>query len=572
MPIDVCDMDAEPLGEPRREGRARWSLVCLTVGLALLAEGVVAERFGVGARSGFGWGRFGLIAVGGCLALAGVVMVMKGWVPRPRRGTVVRVGRTFWPLASALAVYMGAFVIMQPIALGDQPHYELESMSLAYDHDRNLVNNYTNPAQYHIMFGLQVPKYEAYAYTNRRTLILDENVGLPLILAAGVPWVKLAESQAPSSAQFWIYAPLSSRSPWNIEIIILAAFAAHLLYRLLRRFRPGNPGLTAAVWACTVFCAPMMVYASQIYPEIPALLLALIAAECLTRTPTVASGAIGASAAAAMPWLHVRFFPVAVLLVLALAARAIAYDRSIGRASGSVLRAALPVLLLVVSTAAMAIAFQAWYGSPLVNAPYRLAQTHQPQTLADFYPSITNLIFNPQTAALPFAPVGLLALAAIPLFCRRFGRWALFALLVATVYVLTVTIEDSVIGSSFPGRYMVWLLPFGAVPLLFIVTEFRLARSMFVLLGIVTADISLAVVLEPPHSVSVLTTSTSLWSGLVDIWPTIDAAHPYANAATIIAWTLGLLVAAAVAYAAGARRHPRIRPSTPTLATPLGRN
>ena len=563
-------MAAERLAQPRLDRRARWSLVCLTAGLALLAEGVVAQRFGVGTRSAFGWGRFGLVTVGGALALAGVVMVLTGWVPRPGRAAVVRTGRTFWPLALALTVYLGAFVLMQPIALGDQPHYELESMSLAYDHDRNLTNNYTNPVQYHITFGLQVPKYEAYAYTNRHTLILDENVGLPLILAAGVPWVELIESRAPASAQFWIYAPLSARSPWNIEIIVLAAIAAHLLYRLLRRFRPNHPGLTAAVWASTVFCAPIIVYASQIYPEIPALLLALIAAECLTRPPTAASAAIGATAAAAMPWLHVRFFPVAVLLVLALAARGIAHNRSLGRPSRSLVRATLPALVpFVASTVVMAIAFQAWYGSPLINAPYRLMQTHQPQTLAGFFPSLTNLIFNPKTAALPFAPVGLLALAAIPLFCRRFGRWALFAVLVATVYVFTVTIEGSSIGASFSGRYTVWLLPFGAVPLLFIVTEFRLARAVFVLLGILTADIALAVVLEPPRAVSVVTTATSAWSRLVNIWPTVDPAHPYANAAAIIAWVVGLLVAAAVAYRAGARPHPRLRPGMRALATPL---
>ena len=557
-------MGAEPFGETRLDGRARWSLVCLTLGIALVAEGVVAERFGVGGRFAFGWGRFGLIAVGGALVLAGVVMVVKGWVPRPGRATIVHVGRTLWPFAAALAVYMSAFVIMQPITVGDQPHYELESMSLAFDHDRNLANNYVNPAQYHIMFGLQVPKYEAYAYTNRHALIFDENVGLPLVLALGVPWVELAESYAPRSAQFYIYAPLSARSPWNIEIVILAAIAAHVLYRLLRRFRPGEPGLTVAVWACTMFCAPMMVYASQIYPEVPVLLLALITADCLTRTPTAASGAIGATAAAAMPWLHVRFFLVAALLVLALAARAIAHQRSLGRPPGSLVKVALPVLLpFVVSTAAMAIAFQAWYGSPLITAPYRLAQTHQPQALANLYPSITNLILNPQTAALPFAPVGLLALAAIPLFCRRFGRWALFALFVAAVYIVAVAFEGATIGSSFPGRYMIWLLPFGAVPLLFIVIEFRLARLIFVFLGCVTAEISLAVVLEPAGSVSAVTTSRSAWTGLVNIWPTIDAAHPYANAATIIAWAAGVVLAAAVAYVAGARRGPGIRPARP---------
>jgi hypothetical protein len=153
-------------------------------------------------------------------------------------------------------------------------------------------------------------------------------------------------------------------------------------------------------------------------------------------------------------------------------------------------------------------------------------------------------------------------------FCRRFGRWALFAVLVATVYVLTVTSEGSNIGSSFSGRYVIWLIPFGAVPLLFLVTEFRLARSMFLVLGSVTAYISLAVVLEPPLSVSAVAASTSAWSGLVSIWPTLDAAHPYADAATVVAWTVGLFIAAAVAYVAGARRQPRSRPSRASLVAP----
>jgi hypothetical protein len=492
--------------------------------------------------------------------LCGLAMVGRGWVPRPSRRGLVRLARSSCPLLLAFALYLGAFVVMKPLAIGDQPQYELESLTLAYDQDRNLARSYTNPAFTNIAFGGPVPTFwiDAFPYTNRHKLIFVENVGLPLLLSAGVPWVKLVESQAPAD----------TRWPWSIEIIVLASIAAQLLYRLLRRFRPKERGLTIAVWACTAFCAPLTIYASQIYPEIPELLLALIAADCLTRKPTVASGVIGASAAAAMPWLHVRFFLVSALLVLALTVRAVAHDRSLGRPTSSHVKAALPILApFIASSAVMAIAFQAWYGSPWITAPFRLPQTRQPQTLLGAYWSITDLFLNPRTAALPFAPVGVLALGAVPLFCRRYGRWALFALLVAAVYVLTVTIEGSNIGDSAPGRYMIWLIPFGAFPLLFLLTEYRIARWAFDLLAALTAWITIALVIQPPPGVTGSITFSLLWGWTVNFWPTIvhQGLH---DVPTVLAWTGGLLILAAWIYLAGVRRERSVNSGNATRTHP----
>jgi hypothetical protein len=490
---------------------------------------------------------------GASSTLAGFAMVRKGWVGNPSRARVLRLVRALCPLLVALAVYCAAFVVLNPIATGDQPHYELASMSLAYDQSRNATRAYSDQAWTSTVYpGGRLSTYdEAYAYTNKHELMPLENVGLPLVLAAGVPWVEFAESQNSNDARW----------PWNLEMIILAAIAAQLLYCLLRRFRPHEPVLTAAVWMCTVFCAPMVVYASQIYPEIPMMLLALIVADCLTRKPTVFTGVVGGCAAAAMPWFHIRFVPVAVLLELALIVRAGAHHRARGRPTRSVVRAVAPVLApFLASFALMAVAFQAWYGSPWITAPYRIAAVRQPQTLVASYRAITQLFLGSHMAALPFAPVGLLALVAVPLFCRRYGRWALFALSVATVYVLTVTIEGSWIGYSFQGRYMVWLIPFGAVPLLFLVTEYRIARLAFEALAVVTAWIAISVVAQPPDTVSQSGPDVTLWTRLVQLWPRIPE-KGYTDVVAVAAWTACILIVAAAIYVAGTwgRRPARSR-------------
>lgn len=292
------------------------------------------------------------------------------------------------------------------------------------------------------------------------------------------------------------------------------------------------------------------------------MLLALIVADCLSRPPSRSRAAMGSCAAAAMPWMHVRFFVVAVLLVAALTAHvtigAGVRGRS-GRARRIAAIAALGPFLL--SNAAMALAFEAWYGSPWITASSRGAVTGQLHALKAAYGAIAQFVWGSSTAALPLAPVVLLSLVAVPLFCRRYGRRALFGLLVAVTYLVTIGAEGATIGTSFPGRYALWMLPFTALPLLFIVSEYPIARRVFVALGMLTGALTVAVVLQP---LAGGTPSPAAWIRFVSLWPSMSAVGDVDVTASV-AWTAGLLVVAAAAYVVGSRRG---RPSTPARQTP----
>jgi hypothetical protein len=211
-----------------------------------------------------------------------------------------------------------------------------------------------------------------------------------------------------------------------------------------------------------------------------------------------------------------------------------------------------------VSTAVMAVAFQAWYGSPLLSAPYRTPQISESHTLLASYLAFVNLFWSSHFGLIPVAPVVLLMLVATPLFCRRYGRWALFALAVAAVYVATVTFEGSEIGFSFSGRYMVWLIPFGSVPLLFLVTEYPIARWAFEAFAAVTGWLAVSVVLEPPATVSSNIALKPLSGRFMDIWPAVSQTG-FANIWAVAAWTAGVLAVAAAVCAAEARvRRPAV--------------
>ncbi len=85
-----------------------------------------------------------------------------------------------------------AFAIVGPVPQGDQPHYELESVGLAYEQTRDMTIDYADPERWRIMFPLGVPDREAYVYRPGGELLTGHNIGLPLLLALAVPWVKEA--------------------------------------------------------------------------------------------------------------------------------------------------------------------------------------------------------------------------------------------------------------------------------------------------------------------------------------------------------------------------------------------
>jgi hypothetical protein len=209
----------------------------------------------------------------------------------------------------------------------------------------------------------------------------------------------------------------------------------------------------------------------------------------------------------------------------------------------------------VLSSVIMAIAFQHWYGSPWLTAPRRLPQFQVKETLSNSYVAGAELLWSSQVGLVPVAPFEILAIAAVPLFCRRYGRWALFGLLIALVYIAAIVITGQNDVFTFPSRYLIWLIPFTAFPLLYLVTEFKWARWIFGVLAAMTAYVMVSVVLHPPFDVTGNpATPVSQWVRLVDKFPGIAppfSGTGYPDESVVLEWTLGLLALAVAIYVVG---------------------
>jgi hypothetical protein len=92
----------------------------------------------------------------------------------------------------------------------------------------------------------------------------------------------------------------------------LAALTGLLVYRTVRD-ATRSEGVARATWAALVLTPPLPFYAVAVYPETPAA-LATAWFLCVSRQdPRPRDLALAGLAAAALPWLHPKFLPPAVV-------------------------------------------------------------------------------------------------------------------------------------------------------------------------------------------------------------------------------------------------------------------
>ena len=177
----------------------------------------------------------------------------------------------------------------------DEPQYLLSATSLWEDLDLDISDELAG-ARWRTYHEAQLP---------RQTKVLDggrevspHDPLLPLVLAV------------PMGVGGWVAAKLTMA-------LLAGALAATMLWVAVRRL--GVPlrraGLTVA---CFSLAAPLTVYGTQVYPELPAALLVTLGVGAVLGTTRRDAVVIGL-AVVALPWLSVKYAPVAaVLAVLAL--------------------------------------------------------------------------------------------------------------------------------------------------------------------------------------------------------------------------------------------------------------
>jgi hypothetical protein len=382
------------------------------------------------------------------------------------------------PFALALAVLGTAYYVMRPDTTGDEPHYLMAAQSLAFDGDLDVMNDYTSrerTLRVSNQFPLEQFRHAGDLDGSGRLRPLH-GVGLSVVLAPAVGLGGLTGAQ--------------------LAMVLIAALLADQLLRLLRdlgfKRRYG-----VAAWIAVVACSPLLVFASQIYPEVPAALLIVVALRVMARhAASQRALALGGAAGVALIWLHVRYIPLALgvfagLVIAAsrerrgerpagLLASVAALVRSAARNWRTTL---VPVVApYVIGLAAFAAAFQYWYGSIHPTAPYRAFST---TTAGDagwtfLYDYVLGDILSPVHGWIPYVPVHWLGLAALGCLLLRFGWAAAGCLAVAVGYELILASAAPNIGWGLPARYLIPVLPLIAIPIAVALQYVRPARLLFV--------------------------------------------------------------------------------------------
>lgn len=386
--------------------------------------------------------------------------------------------RHLTPFAIALAALLAAFLVMRPDTAGDEPHYLLAAESIAFDGDLDLANDYGSrerTLRVVNVFPLS-PLPHAADYDGSGRLRPLHGVGLSALLAPAVG--------------------LGGLTGARLLLLFIAALLADQLFRLLRDLQFKRPYRLAA-WVAVVGCSPLLVFASQVYPEVPAALLIVVALRVMIRhAASPPALVLGASAGVALVWLHVRYLPLAMgvfagLLIAAARARArpgaaglrasvAAYVSSAARNWRTTL--APVVIPVAIGLGAFAAAFQYWYGTVAPTAPYRAFSTTSAGDAGwDFlYKYALADILSPVHGWIPYVPVQWLGLAALGCLILRF-RWpAAACLAVAVGYELILASAAPNVGWGFPARYLIPVLPLIAIPIAVALQHVRASRLLFV--------------------------------------------------------------------------------------------
>jgi hypothetical protein len=403
------------------------------------------------------------------------------------------------PFAVAFAVYLFVFLHIRPGATGDEPHYLITAESIAYDRDVDLRNDYASAKRVLRMVNVFPLGPDAFVYKDSGELRPLRGVGLPVVLAPGVA--------------------LGGLTGARLTMVLIAALLADQLYRLLRDLRIRRRYRVPA-WGAAVFCLPVLVFTSQIYPELAGALLVVAALRVMVvGASRPAALALGSAAAAALVWLHVRYLPLSVSILFGLALAACVQGWSPGStgrglkgtvaaARALVIRCAVvlvkgwrtttvPVLVpYAIGFGLLLAAFDRWYGSPDLHASY--AKYGTPEVGKghwDFwYQFALRDILDPVVGWIPFTPVHWLGFAALGCLVVRFGWPAVGCVAAAAGYELVISSVGTGVGFGLPARYPMIVIPLIAVPLGVAIQNLRVARVVFVPLLAVSIVFAVAAV------------------------------------------------------------------------------
>jgi hypothetical protein len=271
----------------------------------------------------------------------------------------------------------------------------------------------------------------------------------------------------------------------NAMMLAMYGLAAVFLFRLLVRALGSQPlaALTAVVAAAT---QPTTAFAFQFYPELPALLMILIASRYILFVADEAGtgSAVAAGAAAAfLAWLHPRFLLVSAILALWGLARSRGRNRvSFAAASGLIYLTVLAFNYHVT-------------GSLLPTSLWDAARPMEALDSRGLPINLLGYVLDRMYGLSPHAPFLLAALPGLVVLARSSPMRAVFVAVVCLALAGPAAGHTLSAAGGTPGRLVVAVVPLLAWPAVVALREFwnaRTVRAAALLMIVLSLDAALA--------------------------------------------------------------------------------
>lgn len=317
----------------------------------------------------------------------------------------------------------------------DEPQYLLTATSLAEDLDLDISDELADE-RWRAYHRTALPEQTELLAGGQR--VSPHDPLLPAYLAV------------PMAVGGWVAAKLSLA-------VLAGALAATLTWTAVRRLGVAI-GPAATTVACFAAAPPLAVYGTQIYPELPAALAVAVCFAAATGPLGRRGAMVFGVAVSALPWLSVKYVPVAGAFTLVVLWRLWALDR----------RTLFGWLVagLAASGAVFAAAHLALYGglTPYITGDHfggdQLAVTGTAPNLAGRSRRLVGLLVDRDFGLVPWQPAWLLGLPALGALARlRPQWWPAVALPLAAGWLTATFVALTMHGFWWPGRQTVVVLP-----------------------------------------------------------------------------------------------------------------
>lgn len=351
----------------------------------------------------------------------------------------------------------------------DEPQYLLSAISLAEDFDLDIADELA-AQRWRDFHEVGLPRQTEPRGDGRE--VSPHDPLLPVLLAL------------PVALGGWVGA--------KVFLAVLAgAMAALLVWVAVRRFAV-PPVVAAAVVLAFGLAPPLTTYGTQVYPELPAAMAVTVALAGLTGPLGRRGSLVVGIAVVALPWLAVKYTPVAA--VLAVSALLVLWRR--GDRRGSLLFASALGVAAVLYVAGHRVLFGGWtvYAAGDQFTGGELTVMGASPDYGGRSVRLVGLLVDRGFGLAAWAPVFLLMVPAIGgMIRRRPPGWAVLAGSFAAGWAAATFLALTMHGWWWPGRQVVVVLPAAVLMTAWWLAQVRL-RSPLVdvaLAGLAAAGLAL---------------------------------------------------------------------------------